>query len=367
MPNASAHSDIGRHPIIYAGRFVDQIPDVRLSGNCIVLGKQDTPPHKLTRILENANTLVILDLLSFPLEAMTGDHWNLPIIMVIPSRFDLDSLITNFGSVLFERIEFFDRIVVSDSASWEVLRRKYHWAESQRISAVSDYPSELVKMVCTLLATEPATLSAPRVDGIDHGPRFSKLLHRAQAAVLEPRFVAAGVEKRDTKVPLDVLEVGTGVGRWASSFDPTKTRFVGIDAREDLVESAHANFPEQRFDHLGSELLLPYEDESFDLVFSVTVMHQNPARAILTLLSEMWRVARPGGQLLFLENFVFPRQPEVRVIHPKSVTEFVDMVFDATAGQVVLEHVESLQYPGEDLRRGGLISMLRLGVTGTQR
>jgi hypothetical protein len=32
---------------------------------------------------------------------------------------------------------------------------------------------------------------------------------------------------------------------------------------------------------------------------------------------------------------------------------------------VVLEHVESLRYPGEELRRGGLISLLRLGVSRT--
>jgi SAM-dependent methyltransferase len=128
------------------------------------------------------------------------------------------------------------------------------------------------------------------------------------------------------------------------------------------VETARANFPKGRFDVLGSDLLFPYEDESFDLVFSVTVMHHNPPPAKQTLLSEMWRVTRPGGRLLFLEDFVFTRQPDA---HPTSVTQFVDLVLDATAGQVLLEYVESLRYPGEDLRRGGLISLWRLGVPGT--
>jgi hypothetical protein len=67
-----------------------------------------------------------------------------------------------------------------------------------------------------------------------------------------------------------------------------------------------------------------------------------------------------------LETFVFPRQREELVIYPMSVTEFVDLILDATAGRVVLEHVESLRYPGEDLRRGGLISLLRLGVSRTK-
>ena len=68
---------------------------------------------------------------------------------------------------------------------------------------------------------------------------------------------------------------------------------------------------------------------------------------------------------MFLEDFVFTRQPEKPVIYPMSVTEFVDLILDATAGQVALEYVESLRYPDENLRRGGLISLMRLGVSKT--
>jgi hypothetical protein len=83
------------------------------------------------------------------------------------------------------------------------------------------------------------------------------------------------------------------------------------------------------------------------------------------LLSEMWRATRPGGRLLFLENFVFAKRLEEPVVHPMSVREFEDLILEATAGQVVLEHVESLRYPGEDLHRGAVISLLRLGVPRT--
>ncbi len=133
-----------------------------------------------------------------------------------------------------------------------------------------------------------------------------------------------------------------------------------------MVGAVRADFPEQRFDLLGPDLIFPYEDQCFDLVFSVTVMHHNPATAKRTLLSEMWRVTRPGGRLLLLEDFVFPREPEEEVVYPMSVTELVDLVLDATAGQVVLDHAESLRYPGEEMHRGGLISLLRLGVHKTK-
>ncbi len=387
MPDGFSRTDADGRQVIYAGRFADQIEGADLPGDCVVLGEQDTLSHKLTEVLNHANTLVFLDLLSFPLQAMTARHWDIPIVVVLPSGFDTNSLTATFGSTLFERLGFFDCIVTPDAALWEELRQMYHWAEGQRIPIVGDHPSEVAPAICTLFeakSTHTATTdnnqneaaarywrerkrmlaaseSYRAVHCTNHGPRFNKALHRVQSAALEPRFDAPrGV--RDTGIPLDVLEVGTGVGRWASSFDLMQTRFFGLDAREDLVRIARANFPEGRFDLLSSDLLFPYEDQRFDLVFSVTTMDHYPTPAKRTLLSEMWRVARPGGRLLFLENFVFERQPEMSDLYPTSVSEFEDLIIDATAGQVVLEHIESLQYPGEHLRRGGAISLLRLGV-----
>jgi hypothetical protein len=68
---------------------------------------------------------------------------------------------------------------------------------------------------------------------------------------------------------------------------------------------------------------------------------------------------------LFLEHFVVTRQREEPDTYPTSVEEFIDLILGATVGQVALEHVESLWYPGEDLRRDGLISLFRLGIPRT--
>jgi SAM-dependent methyltransferase len=372
-----------KHPVIYAGRFVDRIAkDVDLPEDYVVLGEQDRRRHELTRALNHANALILLDLPSFPLEVMTGGHWSIPIIIALPSGSDAGSLAAAFGTALFERLGLFDRIATSNHTLWEELRRKYRWAESQRIPVASSDPSEVTGAIRTELEAEPtypttlghnrrehahtpsASVSSQEIGGIGDELGFNKAVHRTQATALEPWFTTASKENA-VRAPLHALEVGAGAGLWASSFDPEETRFVGIDAREELVEATRTNFPDQRFDLLGSDLLFPYEDESFDLVLSVTTMHHNPLPARQSLLSEMWRVARPGGRLLFLENFVFTRKPEKPAIYPMSVTEFEDQILDATAGQVALEHVESLRYPGEDLHRGGLISLTRLGVPKT--
>jgi hypothetical protein len=97
----------------------------------------------------------------------------------------------------------------------------------------------------------------------------------------------------------------------------------------------------------------------------VTTMQHNPLSVRRTLLSEMWRVARPAGRLLFMEEFVPAEQAERPSIPFMSVSEYVDLIIEVTSGQVVLEHVEALRYPHEDLFRGGVISLLRLGMPST--
>ena len=84
MTDVRPSTDADRHPVIYAGRFVDQLAGADLPGDCVVLGERDALPHKLTGVLDRANTLVFLDLLSFPFDALSGGQWDIPIIGVLP-------------------------------------------------------------------------------------------------------------------------------------------------------------------------------------------------------------------------------------------------------------------------------------------
>ncbi len=95
---------------------------------------------------------------------MIGEHGDVTIVVVLPWGFDAEFLTATFGTVLFERLGFFDRVVTPDPALWEKLRRKYRWAESQRVAVMSNDPSEATTAMRTLLEAEPISLATPDRD-----------------------------------------------------------------------------------------------------------------------------------------------------------------------------------------------------------
>ncbi|CAN5800336.1 hypothetical protein BH18ACT11_BH18ACT11_02520 [soil metagenome] len=376
-------------PVFYAGRHLDRVADGGLLGDHAVLSDWDVLPSQLPAVMGRASILVVLDMFSFPFESLSGDLGDVPLILLLPAQLDVKFLTTVFGRVAFERLGFFDRVVVGNTALWEELRRRYGWNEGQRVEVEDDRPERAAAEISAALEAE-SMLLAPFGEGeyeadrywtergdalagdaphraicsVHHGLRFNKAIHRVQTAALLPQFAAArGTQAGE--VPFDVLEVGVGVGRWAASFDLAKTRFSGVDISEGMVEAARANFPGCRFDRLGEGSILPYGDESFDLAFSVTVMHHNPTQTKRALIAEMWRVTRPGGRLMFLEDFVGGGWSTMSTVYPMSVLKFVELLVEATAGQVVLEHVESVRYQHDDFTRGGLLSVTKLGVAKT--
>lgn len=356
MYPASESNAVGR-PVLYAGRFSGLVPDPSPDEDHIVLGDWDVLPGQLAVATKDAGGLVVLDLLSFPFETLTGGAQNVPLILVLPGL-DPGFLSAVFGEMVFENLGFFDRVVTPDEKTWQHLRRTYSWSERQRI-VLEDYAIESgAAAILGLLKAEGLSGNEAATPG---GTRRDKAMYRSQAAALLPQFAAAR-GARDDDVPLDVLEVGAGDGRWATGFDLRGTRFHGLDASEASVAVARAGFPEADFGRLDPDLVLPYDDETFDLVYGVDVMRPHPVAEKRTLISEMWRVARPGGRLLFLEDFVFGADDRRRDVYPLSVNEFVKLLLQATAWQVVLEHAESVRYPGEDVARGGVIAVSRLGV-----
>jgi glycosyltransferase involved in cell wall biosynthesis/ubiquinone/menaquinone biosynthesis C-methylase UbiE len=99
----------------------------------------------------------------------------------------------------------------------------------------------------------------------------------------------------------DVLEIGGGIGTDLAQFAAHGARVVDVDLAAGHLEHARRNFElrglQGRFVHHDAETL-PFEDSSFDLVYSNGVIHHTPNTA--RLVGEIARVLRPGGRVIVM-------------------------------------------------------------------
>ena len=113
------------------------------------------------------------------------------------------------------------------------------------------------------------------------------LRSRQRVALLEvERVVQLSLEGLEVR---SVLDLGTGTGIFAEAFAGLGIRVTGIDANEAMLVEARQHVPEGEFKE-GLAEAIPFDDESFDLVFLGHVLHETGSP--LDALSEARRVAR---------------------------------------------------------------------------
>jgi SAM-dependent methyltransferase len=99
-----------------------------------------------------------------------------------------------------------------------------------------------------------------------------------------------------------VLEIGLGEGAESEQLIRHGAHWSGVDLTAEAAERVRTRLTlrDLPFDELkqGSVLDLPYEDNSFDMVFSHGVLHHVPE--IKRAQSEIHRVLRPGGELVIM-------------------------------------------------------------------
>jgi SAM-dependent methyltransferase len=105
----------------------------------------------------------------------------------------------------------------------------------------------------------------------------------------------------------DGLDVGCGTGVLAERLAVAGYEMVGVDPSAGMLEILEARTPLVRPVH-ASGTSLPFDDDSFDLVVTVAVMHHiaDPDDVRQTL-AEMVRVVKPAGRVVVWDHN--PRNP----------------------------------------------------------
>jgi ubiquinone/menaquinone biosynthesis C-methylase UbiE len=123
----------------------------------------------------------------------------------------------------------------------------------------------------------------------------------------------------------DILEVGCGAGEVLLellSYGAEPARLHGVDLLAERAAVARRRLP-----HVGIACadggLLPYADASFDLLLQFTVFSSILDKAVCyTVASEMRRVLRSDGLILWYDFWLNPTNRHTRGIRPGEVKEY---------------------------------------------
>lgn len=90
-----------------------------------------------------------------------------------------------------------------------------------------------------------------------------------------------------------VLDLGCGNGRFSNYLG--KADYTGVDFSEGMIREAEKRFPKKKF-LVSDALNLPFEENYFDKVYSIAVIHQIPSDNYrLQMLAEIKRVLKKEG------------------------------------------------------------------------
>lgn len=100
---------------------------------------------------------------------------------------------------------------------------------------------------------------------------------------------------------LSVLDIGCGIGNFHQLLKPRFRQLAGVDISPASIDLAREQNSGVAYKVYNGQSL-PYPNDSFDVTFTVCVMHHVPPANWQSFASEMFRVLKPGGLALVFEH-----------------------------------------------------------------
>jgi SAM-dependent methyltransferase len=110
-------------------------------------------------------------------------------------------------------------------------------------------------------------------------------------------------ERPSGVLPIEVLDIGCGHGHIHPYLvqPDVPLKLHAIDVAATVVEEARRLNPTVEYESYEGDWL-PYPDQSFDVAYTIAVMHHVPPAQWPAFLQEMRRVVRPGGLVVIFEH-----------------------------------------------------------------
>lgn len=134
-----------------------------------------------------------------------------------------------------------------------------------------------------------------------------------------------------------VLEVGCGEGANIYNMQQMdyKALFTGLDISKNKIDFAQANISDCKF-ICGNALELPFENQTFDLVFCKDLLHHIDNKDRSKAIDEMYRVCKTKGKIVIIEgngnkltNFLFsiivPIERGMRETTPENLNKLFEI------------------------------------------
>lgn len=157
---------------------------------------------------------------------------------------------------------------------------------------------------------------------------------------------------RNNGVGLRCLEVGCGRGSLSCYFSDHRYDCTLLDSAPAAIAQARELFKKNglkaTFD-IGDALAMPYEDDSFDVIFSIGLFEH--FKTIQAPLKEQWRVLKQGGYLLL---YIVPNKP----VLVQDQNEWVNELLRAHPGMAVSGGSAKAPLYRNDLRSEPYVELL---------
>lgn len=101
--------------------------------------------------------------------------------------------------------------------------------------------------------------------------------------------------------PIKILDFGCSDGLMTSFMQHLfiNAQLYGIDSSQEHIALAHEMYAGIQFMH--SSIPLPFDDNSFDLIYASHVFHHIPRTNHARIIAELMRILKPNGSLVIME------------------------------------------------------------------